>query len=465
MSERYFRRVLLVLGHGVFATLLVLAWKYAILRSTLGDSAYQIFQWISQPGWDIEAHRYTAIVPQAMVKFCVFVGADLRTLLVVASLTHVAVGYAIFVLCAHVWRAQHAALGCAMAAVLCTRLTFYSPVLEANYLLCYPFLLFGFIEVRARKGDWSWRAIAGSVLLLLVPLLVHPAGWLVMVFGVVFLFVRGGVSRKAGVVLLAISLTWPLLARWLFPPTGYELAFYTTIGSGLQEFRSVFSWASWRFLSMHTVYASTTYLPALLVWISLIGVWIVLREWRIAVLTFAGPVAFVGVYLVTFHEGDSGIMLDRGALPVASILALSAAALVMRAPSAGYRAVATGVLVIVLFVKVRDVSFASRSFQKQVACTEALIERADEQGIERGIADCAVARARGVTFGWALPVESLLRSGARGHAVVLVCASDPPSAAVLATGQLEVLGFVWNVDRNGSGYFSAAIGPYRKILP
>ena len=59
MNERPFRLTLIVLGHGVFLALLVLAWKHALLRSTFGDTAFQVFKWVSQPGLDIEAHRYT----------------------------------------------------------------------------------------------------------------------------------------------------------------------------------------------------------------------------------------------------------------------------------------------------------------------------------------------------------------------------------------------------------------------
>ena len=466
MRERHFRIALLILGHGVFLSLLALAWKHALLRTTFGDTAFQVFKWISQPGWDIEAHRYTAVVPQAGVKFFALFGPGLRTLLIVASLLHVFVGYGIYMLCAHVWKSPRAAFGCAVAAVLCSRLAFYSPVLEANYLLCYPFLFIGYIERNAREDRFPWwrGVLAGA--LLLVPLIVHPVGWMVMLFCVVFVSVLGWLRGKMFASLLALTAMWPLVVRWLFPPTAYEQEQYRAVGEGLREVGSITRWGSLDFLSVHTFTATNTYLPALLVLLAVVLGWSLVKERRIALLTFAGTVAFLAAFLVTFHEGNSAVMQDRGVLPVATIIALSAAALVMRVESPRSRMLMVTLATVVLFVKIRDVSFASRPFVKQFTATEELIALADEQGIPRGIVDCQRLRERDVEVSWAFPVETLLRSAVRGadQGRVLVCSDNLPPADLLGSGQLEVLQLVWVVDKNGGRYFKPADSPYRTVV-
>lgn len=466
MGERPHRRALLLLGHGVFLALVGLAWKYALIRSTFGDTAYQLFQWISQPGWDIEAHRYTAIVPQACVKLFALIGVELRTLLLVSSLAHVLVGYGIYLLCAHVWQSPVAAFGCAVAAVLCSRLAFYSPVLEANYLLCYPFLLIGFIERNARAERIPRRNVAFAIVLLLVPLVVHPVGWMVMLFAVVFTFALGWLRGRMLMALLLISASWPLIGRWLFPPTGYEMEQYDAVVDGLRHLGSFAHWGSWEFLAIHTFSASTTYLPALLVLLAVVSGWALMNKDRLALLTFGGAMAFIFVFLVTFSAGNSAVMQDRGILPVATIIALSGAALVVRTESPRLRTLSLIMCVLVLFVKVRDVSFASRPYAREYAATEELIALADQQGVPRGLVDCQRLRERDVEVSWAFPVETLLRSSVRGaeQGRVLVCSDKLPPPSVLASGQVQVLQFVREVEKNGNPYFHGTDSPYETVV-
>lgn len=466
MQERHFRLALLVLGHGVFIALLALALEHAMIRSTFGDTAFQVFQWISQPGWDIEAHRYTAIVPQACVKFFALFGPDLRTLLVVASLAHVAVGYVIFFLCSHVWRSPIAAFGCALAAVLCSRLAFYSPVLEANYLLCYPFLLVGFVE--HHKGATGSTPLAGALVcgLLLIPLIVHPAGWMVMLFCVAFMTILGWLRGRPLVLLLALNGAWPLIAHWLFPPTGYEQEQYGAIAGGLRNIGSFARWGSSDFLAIHTFSASTTYLPALLVLSAVIAGWVLSRQRWAALATLGGALAFLLAYLVTFHAGNSAVMQDRGVLPVATIISLSASALLMRLHRPAWRSTAVFLVTVVLFVKVRDVSFASRPFKEQLSAVDALIRLADEQGIARGIVDHRSLHQNGVEDSWAFPMETLLRSAARGpeHSRILVCSDRIPPIEELLHGEIPVLQFRMDADANGNRYFGSGDPSYKTIV-
>lgn len=466
MRERHFRIALLVLGHGVFATLLALAWKHGLIRSTHGDTAFQVFQWISQPGWDIEAHRYTAILPQACVKLFALFGVELRTLLLVASLAHVLVGYAVYVLCAHVWRAPVSAFACALAAVLCSRLAFYSPVLEANYLLCYPFLLMGFLEHRASSGRGGARDIMPAIALLPVPLLAHPVGWMVMLFCIAFWSACFGLERRMSVPLLSIAAIWPLLSRWLFPPTGYEQEQYDGMMEGFGRLGAIGQWGSWDFLAIHTFSASTTYLPALLVLLAVAGAWFLLRRPLLAFLALGGALAFLFAFLVTFHKGNSALMQDRGILPVATIIALSAAAAALRAASPRSRMTVVIIAAAVLFIKIRDISFASRPLIREYAVTDELIRQAEDQRIARGIIGCDGLREQQLELSWAFPVEILLRSAVRGpeHACVLVCSDDLPAPHMLRSGQLQVLQYAWAVDKNGNRYFRKVDSPYVHLV-
>jgi hypothetical protein len=466
MPERHYRTALLFLGHAVFIALAGLAAEHAVLRTTHGDTAFQVFQWISQPCWDIEAHRYSAIVPQAAVKFFALFGADLCTLLHVASLAHVLVGYGVFVLCAHVWKAQAAAMGCAIAAVLCTRLTFYSPVLEANYLLCFPFLAAGYAGGRTGRA-WPGRAVIAFLALALAALFAHPMGWMVMLFVAVWLFVTAQTPMRPALALLVLAMAWPLITRILFPPTGYELDQYEKVVRGLNRFCTFDQWASLHFLRDHTFCITSVYLPALVTFTAMLAGWCLLRAFRTALLVLAGTLAFLLVYLITFHEGESAIMMDRGVLPVATFIAIGAGALLLRAQGRWWRIASVMVTATVLFVKFRDVSIASRPFRDQLNAANELIVLAEQQGITRGIVDCDGMRRKGIDVTWAFSAETLLRSAVAGpeHSRILICNDQLPEGEALRSGRLLTLHFAFAVDANGNPYFGHSDRPYQMVEP
>ena len=218
--------------------------------------------------------------------------------------------------------------------------------------------------------------------------------------------------------------------------------------------------------AIHTFSASTTYLPACMVLILVVTGWSVFRQWKPGLLTLMGSIAFLFVFLVTFHAGNSAVMQDRGVLPVATIIALSTAAFVLRLDGARPRMVALVLAAAVLFVKVRDLSFASRPFMRQYAVLEGSIRLADEQGIARGIVDCQRLREQDVEVSWAFPVETLLRSAVRGPELgrVLVCSDNLPAPHMLSSGQVQVLQFAWAVDKNGNRYFHRVDLPYRTVV-
>ncbi len=461
-----------MLGHGVFISLLALAWKHALLRSTYGDSAFQIFNWIAKPGWDIEAHRYTAILPQAAVKLFALFPVNLHTLLLVASLAHALVPYSVFALCAYMLKAPRAALGCVIAAVLCTRLTFYDPVLESNYLLTFPFLLFGFIERRALDERWSAWHIVVAFALLLVPLIVHPIGWTVMLFGMVFLFVEGMLPRRPAFMLGACTLAWPLIARWIFPPTGYELSQYALMGEGFHQLRSFGAWGSVDFLVQHSFFASNTYLPALLsLLFVVISLWAMKRKVS-ASLTFLGAIAFIAMYLITFHAGDAAALMDRGILPLATIIALPFASLVITTEE-GLEATwpvkwtvpILTILTIVILTKLRDVSFASRPYQHRYDGMLTLMHRMDEQGITKAIVSPEQLQENNVDAGWALSSEALLISAVRGADSTRYILSEDMTKWVhtIHNGDLVIGDWVYHITQKDEQWFRPPIGPYVRL--
>ncbi|HMN05715.1 MAG TPA: hypothetical protein PKD45_08310 [Flavobacteriales bacterium] len=403
-------RVALVLGHATFIALLALAWEHARVRTAFGDTAYQVFKWVNDHGIAVEAHRYSAILPQLAVKLLKLFHVGLPALLYTASLAHVLVAYGIFLLCLYAFKAPRTAMAMALAAVLCTRLTFYGPVLEANYLLSYPFLAWALLE----GNDGRPLGLLRILLLwaLAMPtLLVHPLGWGVLVFGLFFLMAVGQVQAKDAWVASAAFVMTFLFLRLLFPPTVYEQGQYVQLQGALGA--PMGPWASWDFLVGHTFMYTFNYLPALVVCLAVFTGYAFAVRWKAVLVGGGGMIVFLAVMLVAYRHGDDAVMMDRAFLPAGTLLALPASYLFrdLRGRKAWW---ALAALTLVLFVKLRDVSFASRGFSRQMAGLEQLMDAMREHGLDRVQMTRRDLQEHGVVPGWALPFSSLMISSWNG---------------------------------------------------
>ncbi len=463
MVRQVSRNAALLIGHATFITLLILAWQHAELRTTSGDSAFQVFKWIAYPGWNVEAHRYAAIFPQAVVKLFKLFGSSLSSLLLVASLAHVLVGYAVFICCAHFFRAPWSALGAVLAAVLCTRLTFYGPVLEANYLLCFPFLFFAFLERRGLK-PFSSRDV---ILLLCVgawTLFVHPLGWVLLAFGAVFLWSEGRLFAKQTFWIVGGLLFWALVSRWLFPPTAYEAAQYAKLGAGMADLGHISDWRSWEFLVGHTFFWTTNYLPALLFFVAVVGGFIGLRRYRTAAIIALGVVGFLLVMLVAFRSGDAAIMMDRAFLPVATLIALPTGFLLGRLHGR-WILIASTCIVAVIFIKLRDISFGSRAPQQELDGKVALITEIRREGIAKAWVGDDVLSEYGITPDWAFSWSIMLLSAEEGpdHTMLILHAGNGSAGKVtvdLTSAEPDSATITMGLD---TSYFRSPSGPFARL--
>ncbi|MEZ4806310.1 MAG: hypothetical protein R2815_02390 [Flavobacteriales bacterium] len=417
---------ILAIGHLLFAGLFVLASIHHVERCIHVDSANQIFKWVQLDGVEVEAYRFAAIFPQLIVKVVRLFSVDLNTLLWVASVAHVLVPYIIFVLTAHVFRTPWIAAGCALAAVLCTRLTFYGIVLEANYLLCYPFLLAGVIHGPLRKG-----ATAGTLLILALALFlvlaVHPVGFLVALFVIVLLWPRLPEQRTILVILGSVTVLWGGLARFLLPPSGYESGLYTAAAEGLDQVHRVSKLPSFDFLVGHTWHYTTHYLP---LWALLVVLSVLLirrRDIRVLAITWAGVVGYTALNVFTYHAGETAMMMEKNFLPLATLVALPLLLAVgdLRSRWQSWAAVA---FLAVSFIQFRGISFASKPARERVMKIGALVSEVRARGVRKAVVLERTLDEGGLHIHWALAFETMLYSAREGaeSCVTVISSTDPP---------------------------------------
>ncbi len=414
-------------GHGTFILLLLLSWWHWDLRVVHVDSAYQVFSWINDPAYKIEAYRYSAVLPQALVKLLDASGAGMNVLLVAASVAHVLVAYTIYMFCVHILRARSVALAMPLATVLCMHTSFYGMVLEAHYLLSYPFLLLAFWEWAFRKGaghrPWTWLVC----LLLLVPiLLVHPTAFAFVLYMALFAWVLPGRTWQLPVSAVLFAGLWAIMHRTWFPPSAYELEFSTNLRTGLSDPGRIPELPSTGFFMEGLLLPGKLYiLPIALL---LMGIAALLRSGHrlhaIGALV-AFPV-YLGVIFLSSPYGQQEIMMDKSILPSGLLVALP---WVFGGAQVGEDTrmprLWMAMLMVVLVVKLSTIAMAASAFEERRARLRQLVEdgRAAGGGVRYITEDAQ--RAYGLMDDWGLPFETVLLSTSDGGAPVMLLPCEP----------------------------------------
>jgi len=453
----------LLLGHLLFFGLFALAFIHMPARVVHVDSAFQIFKWIHVPGVGVEAHRFTAVVPQLLVKTVATTGAPLKVLLTVASLAHVLVPYVIFVVIAHVLRLTWIAMALVLAQVLCTRLTFYGIVLEANYLLSYPFLLAAVLSGPLVRSPRPAVLLAALGALFLV-LLVHPVGFLVALFVLVFVRLRNGSAAKWIHALIAVALLWPLVGRLLFPPTAYEADLYSSSNTGLASIGHFFQLPGWRYLVDHSFNYTTSYVPFWCCVLLLFVLQIRRRAYVELGLCLAAIIGYVALNVITYHQGETAMMMEKNFVPLAVFVALPLM-LHLEAATTRQRWFAVVPLTFILFIQFRGISFASRPANERLALIQQVVDDCHANGSPKACATPAQLDARGLHIHWAMAFETLLLSSLQGpenSVSVVVRDVCPPE-----TQSADLSGLIPEgpLCGNGTSWFRLPLGPYAVFSP
>ncbi len=416
-----------LVGHGLFLFLLLLSWWHWDLRIAHVDSAYQVFSWLNDPAFKIEAYRYSAIIPQALVKAGAGLGLGTRTLLIVASVAHVLVPYLIFVTGVHVLRSRVVAMAMPLATLLCMHTSFYGMVLEAHYLLSYPFLVLAFWEWAFNKGVGRrpWTLAVGLVLLI-PTLMVHPTAFAFVLFMALFAFLLPGRSWPLPVSAMLVCLLWAMNYRTWFPPSAYELEFSTNLRNGLTDPGRIPELASTGYFLDGLLLPGKFYiLPVVLL---LLGVMALLRSRHHLHAAFAAA-AFPAYLVVTFLSspyGQQEIMMDKSIMPSALLVVLPWV-LGHAGEAHGRRSAAlmTAILVIVLVVKAGAIATAAARYEDRLARLQQVVEDGRSSGGGVRYFTASDQAAYGLVGDWGVPFETLLISASDGGAPVMMLPCEP----------------------------------------
>jgi len=412
----------IAIGHLLFLGLFLLAYKYFMVRCIHVDSAYQIFKWVNNSGVEVEVHRFSAVFPQLIVKLLRAFNVDLNRLLIVASLAHVLVPYTIFIVLAHLWRMPWLAVGCALAAVLCTRLTFYGIVLEANYLLCYPILFAGALlgPYQRQRSSVNGAMVLGALVLVLT---VHPVGFLIALFILALFFPLLTSARKTVLLLGAFCILWGAFSRVVLPPSSYETELYSSAGQGLSHLSDLLELPASQFLVGHSWQLTTHYLATWILLSILIGILAYSKKWYTLLVVVGSIIGYVLLNVLTYSVGEAAMMMEKNFLPLATLISLPLM-MALGVSTERYQRWAVLPFLVVLFIQFRGIAFASRPAHERFDLIHDLVGEVREKGIRNAIVSGAELDHAGLHIHWALAYETLLLSAVDGPNECVIVHTD-----------------------------------------
>lgn len=418
------------IAHATFLTLVVLSVKYWQERLIYADSAMQFFEWVQYDELVVQqGYRWSAIVPQLVVKAGSCLGLGLEGLGLSASLSYALWPYLMFLVTRYWMNSPTGAWAMALAMVLFSRHSFYEMVLETQLLAVYPLMLFAWFDSGKRGG---WPVGVGCLML---SLLAHPLGAVAGASILVQRFVTRSADRRHAMSLCFVVVGWLTFRHLVLPISSYESTLYENL---------LAHWQAQRFVDLpqvenlvdHVGRKSTVYL----IGVVLASIEVALLIYRNMWLALATFVVVLVVYFVmlafTYSAGESALMIEKNLIFLGSWISLWLFWTLRGSHFPTMRYAILPLMVAVCFLKLRDVSLVGGQYTRRLDVVEQLTTEASHIG-SKVIVERATVKEAGIWVEWALPFETLLISALKHQNVTtVVCSDEIPSGSGLDGRQL-----------------------------
>lgn len=227
MSMKTYR----IIGHISFLVLLVLSVVFFTERTTFIDPAKQVFDMVNKGSFVVFLQRHSQVVSQVLPYIGIQLHADLRTIMLLYSMSFILVYYLCFVLSAHTLRNLPAAMAL-VAVPLMVRHTFVHSISETWLAIGYCSLFYAWINYTPPLKNPVFRNILTllvGIILILLNYFLHPVTLFLLGFAMGYTFIDQQKWTSPGFYLLGVSIIMIFGYRFLFPATAYEDGFFTEL--------------------------------------------------------------------------------------------------------------------------------------------------------------------------------------------------------------------------------------------
>ncbi len=308
----------LLLGHFSFVVLFIFSILFFKERIIFSDSAFQFFKIINFEKINIEASRYGAILPQLPVILALKLGASLKCLTILYSVSFILIYYIVFLTCTYLLKNLTAGLSVIFVLILCISQSFFHPVTETHQSLAYSVLFYAILQYSGFQHKIIQMLLATAVMIL--SFLTHPVAVYPTIFIIGYVAIDKKQLRSFEPYFLFLMIGGLAIAKvFLTNENSYEGRFF----SELLNSPSII-------LDLPFAYSTKFFIkriPGLYFWLvilelALIVYFILKKEYVKLTWQLASSFFFFIITLLTYNQGDADMMMERAFMPLALFTAI-----------------------------------------------------------------------------------------------------------------------------------------------
>ena len=396
------------LGYLSLAGLGVLAWYYYLERTCFLDASFIIVNLLMKDGMAIEQERYTSAITQIIPLLASKAGFELRSILLVYSLTFIVWPLAVFAIIAHWCQNPRLALGFALAGVLMLSHGFFWIPNQIQLGIWVTVLAYGFLWKAPPEGGTTYLFLAYLSALLVV--FAHPLSIIPFLFMHGFFLLQRREWRGVhawGLPAFAIVF-WAAKTFLLVNP--YDSTRYHSLSNFISHFPDYLRIVSnYEFLS----YVGDSYYFAVIL-LFLNGLYYLgTRSWLKLVWMFSFFFGYLLLINVSLLGGVARFYVELQYQPLAFFIAIPFAIDVL--PAIRLRRAALVGLCIIFASRLLLIVYHSRPYTARLDWHQAMVERLSFREGNRYLIEERDVPVNKLILTWGSGYESLLVSSIRNR--------------------------------------------------
>lgn len=308
----------IIVLHACWWAYLLFAIIYAEPRVLFVDSAFQFFKIVNFEHLNIEAGRYSTILPQLLLLAGIKLNLGLKTLVVIHSLSYPLIYYAAFIVAIHVFRSLTAAASMLIGLLICAQLSAFHLVTETHQAIIYVALFWGWLEFYQRHLPGSSKSLgirmSIGILITLLACFSHPMAYFLLPLPITYMLIAGKKETKLAGLAVIVVIVATVIVKTLFSERSwYEIKFMRQLNGWPGHFSNFQNSELYWFLQ--TRWNDLYLFPVVILVVGALLL-LVQRKWVAGGLLLVYLPVLLFLVTLIYFEHDSALMFERGLLPI-----------------------------------------------------------------------------------------------------------------------------------------------------
>lgn len=399
-----------LIGHGFFIILLFFSATYYLERTIFVDSASYSFN-IIQSGLPNITGRPAALISQIPLLISLKLGIPLRSLLLIYSVSFIALFYGIFIICTTKLKSPLAGLVIVLSLCLCVRDSFFYAITEVHQVLVYSSLLLAWLYYPLKDTKHSkWIDIAVGIILIILCYYTHSLALFTVLFIIGYYIID--TKRWTHFRLFAmIAFTLIIFSlKIIFTESGKnESTEFAQLGQFFElapQFGKLFGI---QFLINHSGKYSMIYIYVEVVLFILLLTYFYTKQFLKAAFIVATILLFIYTNSIIYANGESGMVIEKSFIPLGFFVAIPFINDVLLKINLN-RYILAFALLLLLFFRIRDIGKTSKTYTQRLHYIERVCDYTKQFPERKFVIESKNIDNERIKVNWAFSIETLLFS-------------------------------------------------------